>query len=520
MVTLEGDQAAGSGVMSGGSMRRGKTGAFAEKDSMENLTKAEAAIGEQESIIAKLQRDRATGEEEITELRKLKGELEGEIVSLEKKLHLDSSDLDASTDLKKELKLELKEIDEKLRVMAKEIMTLNRELVRLKAEKQGLRTQMMQSNNPRVQAELASFEETKQQLREDMVRLESERKGLKEQATGLVGAEQEKILEIIKQHDKELSEFKKEVENLHGKIKIEKKDLAEKEKASKEFYAQYKELFAKREKLSNSVRESESKIDNIREKSRSSERELNMLSLKNAEVKAKLSVLEEELEQYNDVELCMNKSEKELYAEISKFEAMLNQMSAVNMKALEIYEKVEEEFNKLVEKKDSLLEEKTTILTLMNEIEVKKKEKFMGTFNEVNKHFKEIFTKLFKKGDAFLHLENKDDPFADGMSIKVKITGKRHMDLKGLSGGEKTLTALAFIFAVQEHNPATFYILDEIDAALDKHNSDRLAKLIGMYSDRAQYIVISHNDAVISEADQLYGVSMSDGVSKVTSLKI
>ena len=94
------------------------------------------------------------------------------------------------------------------------------------------------------------------------------------------------------------------------------------------------------------------------------------------------------------------------------------------------------------------------------------------------------------------------------------------MDLKGLSGGEKTLTALAFIFAVQEHQPATFYILDEIDAALDKHNSDRLAKLIGMYSDRAQYIVISHNDAVISEASQLYGVSMSDGVSKVTSLKI
>ena len=520
MVTLEGDQAAGSGVMSGGSRRTSRGAAFAEKDSMEGLTRAEAAIAEQENIIARLQRDRASGEEDITRLRQLKGELEGEIISLEKKLHLDSSDLDASSDLKKELKEELSDVDEKLRALAKEVMTLNRALVRLKAEKQGLRSQMMQSNNPRVQAQLSSFEETKQQLREDMVRLESEKKGLKGQATGLVGAEQEKILEIIKQHDKELAEFTSEVAELSGQIKEEKVGLAAKEKASKAFYAQYKELFAKREKLTGIVRESETKIDSLREKSRSSERELNMLSLKNAEVKAKLSVLEEEFEQYEGVELCMNKSEKELYAEISKFEAMLSQMSAVNMKALEIYEKVEEEFNKLVEKKDSLLEEKTTILTLMNEIEVKKKEKFMATFTEVNKHFKEIFSKLFKKGDAFLHLENKDNPFEDGMSIKVKITGKRHMDLKGLSGGEKTLTALAFIFAVQEHNPATFYILDEIDAALDKHNSDRLAKLIGSYSDRAQYIVISHNDAVISEADQLYGVSMSDGVSKVTSLKI
>lgn len=94
------------------------------------------------------------------------------------------------------------------------------------------------------------------------------------------------------------------------------------------------------------------------------------------------------------------------------------------------------------------------------------------------------------------------------------------MDIKSLSGGEKTLTALSFIFAIQEYQPASFYILDEIDAALDKQNSEILAKLIRSYADRAQYIVISHNDSIISEADTLFGVSMKDGVSKVTSLKI
>jgi len=520
MVTLDGDMAAGSGVMSGGSRNTRKGASFAEKDSMEELNAAEAEIADQQSIISKLEGDRAGGEEQITELRRLKGELEGEIVAQEKKLHLDSGDLDASSELKKELKIELQEVDTKLRVMQKEIMILNRALATIKGEKQGLRSQMMKSNDPRVQAQLSSFDETRQQIREDIVRLESEKKSLTGQATGLVGAEQEKILEIIKQHDKELSEFTTEVNTLTGQVKEEKVVLAEKETASKAFYAQYKELFAKRENLSGEIRTSEGKIDNAREKSRTSERELNMLSLKNAEVRAKLSVLEDEFEQYENVELEMDKSEKELYAEISKFEAMLSQMSAVNMKALEIYERVEEEFNKLVAKKDSLNEEKTQILTLMNEIEVKKKERFMKTFTEVDKHFRQIFTRLFKKGDAYLKLENPDNPFDDGMSIKVKITGKRHMDLKSLSGGEKTLTALAFIFAVQEHQPATFYILDEIDAALDKHNSDRLAKLIGLYSDRAQYIVISHNDAVISEASKLYGVSMADGVSKVTSLNI
>ena len=95
------------------------------------------------------------------------------------------------------------------------------------------------------------------------------------------------------------------------------------------------------------------------------------------------------------------------------------------------------------------------------------------------------------------------------------------MDLRSLSGGEKTLTALAFLFAIQEHEPATFYVLDEVDAALDKINSEKLAKLIRSYCTNAQYILISHNDALISEGDRLYGVSMEQnaGLSKVVSLK-
>ncbi|MFH1510364.1 MAG: AAA family ATPase, partial [Candidatus Woesearchaeota archaeon] len=94
-------------------------------------------------------------------------------------------------------------------------------------------------------------------------------------------------------------------------------------------------------------------------------------------------------------------------------------------------------------------------------------------------------------------------------------------DIRGLSGGEKTLTALAFIFSIQEYDPASFYILDEVDAALDKHNSEKLSKLIAKYGEKAQYIMISHNDSVISEAGSLYGVHMNeDGISSVVSLKI
>ena len=128
---------------------------------------------------------------------------------------------------------------------------------------------------------------------------------------------------------------------------------------------------------------------------------------------------------------------------------------------------------------------------------------------------------LSTKGSATIELEDMKDPFNGGLSIKVKLAGNKFMDIRSLSGGEKTMTALAFIFAVQEHEPAAFYVLDEVDAALDKKNSERLAKLVKEYSARSQYVIISHNDGVISEADNLYGISMNEhGISKVTTLRI
>ena len=127
---------------------------------------------------------------------------------------------------------------------------------------------------------------------------------------------------------------------------------------------------------------------------------------------------------------------------------------------------------------------------------------------------------LSTKGNACLRLENEEKPFDAGMDIRIRIKGQRFMDIRSLSGGEKTMAALAFIFAIQEFNPAPFYLLDEVDAALDKHNSEKLSKLIWKYSKGEQYIVISHNDNIITEAQQIYGVSMQEGISKVVSLKV
>ena len=200
---------------------------------------------------------------------------------------------------------------------------------------------------------------------------------------------------------------------------------------------------------------------------------------------------------------------------------MVERLGNVNLKALEIYDSVEKEYNRLLDKKNLLLKEKDVVFVMINEIETKKTELFMKTFEIINEHFKEMFKAISSKGEAFLDLENPKDPLSEGVRIKVRISGKKFLDIRSLSGGEKTMTALAFIFAIQEHEPASFYIFDEVDAALDKHNSDKLSKLIKNYTDKAQYIIITHNDGLISEADTLYGVSMtSNSMSKVVSLKV
>ena len=115
---------------------------------------------------------------------------------------------------------------------------------------------------------------------------------------------------------------------------------------------------------------------------------------------------------------------------------------------------------------------------------------------------------------------DKKEIFNAGLEILVKVGPGKYFDVTSLSGGEQTLVSLALIFAIQEYKPYFFYILDEIDAALDKRNSERLGSLLRKYMKKGQYIIITHNDEIITNATNLYGVSMHDGISKVISMKL
>jgi chromosome segregation protein len=522
MVTVDGDVTEFSGVMQGGFRGKRKQGmGFNQKEVTNNINEYDGIVGEQEGVISTLEKTRKENEDKIVELRAQKANLEGEIIKTEKSLHLEAGDVNISIKQKDELKDKETKLEGQINEEQDKISEKNKELAAVKVEREKLKVVINQLRSPTLVAELNTYNEKLNLINEEVIKVDSELKNIDNQIDTIYNPEKEKTNEILKLIDKEAVQFKEELAGLVKSAEEQQTSLAGKEEMVKEFYLKFKGLFGKRGEIGDEIQKNETVINEKLGVSREIEIRNNTLSIKHAELSAILAGLNQEFEQYEGVKIDTEKTEEQLKGEVSKFEKLKNDIGSVNMRALEIYEDVEKEFNSLVERKDTLVSEKDDVTGMMDEIEDKKTSLFMKHFDVVNGNFGKIFETLSTKGSAHLELETPDNPFDGGLSVKVKITGNKFMDMRSLSGGEKTMTALAFIFAIQEHEPASFYILDEVDAALDKHNSERFAKLVGQYAEKAQYIVISHNDGVISQAENLYGVSMNEhNISQVVSLKV
>jgi chromosome segregation protein len=216
----------------------------------------------------------------------------------------------------------------------------------------------------------------------------------------------------------------------------------------------------------------------------------------------------------------MRLSVEELRKRLDETQRIIDGIGTVNMKALEVYEGIKEEYNKVQEKVTTILQEKEEVLRVIEEIDKKKKRAFTQTLADLNALFSRNFSQLSDKGIATLEPVDHENLMENGIEMLIKVGKGKYFDTNSLSGGEKSLISLSLIFAIQEYRPYCFYIFDEIDAALDRRNSERLAALLKRYINKGQYIIITHNDSLITESPVIYGVSMQDKISKVVSLEI
>ncbi|MBI5804327.1 chromosome segregation protein SMC [Candidatus Pacearchaeota archaeon] len=331
--------------------------------------------------------------------------------------------------------------------------------------------------------------------------------------------ELEKIISIIERSKNDLEDIDVQIDELTSEIENNESDLAEKENQEKELTKRFNRMFSERDDFQKEVQELGIKLSETRGEEREIEDQINYLKIGRAKIDGEKETLEMDMIEYKGVELLQG-SMNYLEERLKKSQETLNTIGSINMRALEVYDEIKKEYDKVKLKTETIEKEKEEILKIIEEIDKKKKRTFMKTFNAINSLFTDNFSKLSSKGTAYLEVENTEDIFEGGVNIVVKLGKGKYFDVTSLSGGEQTLVALSLLFSIQEYRPYQFYILDEIDAALDKRNSERLASLLSRYIKSGQYLIVTHNDAIILDSQILYGVSMHEGVSKILSLKL
>ena len=510
MITLDGDLFSTSGAITGG-YRKDNVFKFSDKSYSKEI---EVLMSEVSSFRKKLKTDeenRRSLEESIFSLRSEKAELEGKISSISD-LNLDINEL---TKQKAALNNKFKSIENSIEKFTKEIQNIDEIVTKKTVEKNASSMRLRDFKFGEKSIELRNFES-------QMYSIESKIASLKATLENVLFPEKENITKVVKSLEKEKQDFKDQIKNQEESLKETNKKLNLLQKTESEFYGQLKKLFDQKKEFQESVKKEESDLKQNTEIKVQDNEEINIISIANARVESELEALNEEIKSYTNA--LINEEFKTVLSAKKRFEELEEKIISfgnVNMKALEIYEKVKEEFDSLSWKVDKLSEEKESIHSVIQEIEKKKYITFMDTFKKLNENFKKIFGRISNNMFAELILESKENPLDGGMNIHVTDNSNKKLYLASLSGGQKTLVALSFIFAIQEFEPAPFYLLDEIDAALDKVNSKKVSELLKEYSEKTQVLVISHNDEIISSSESIYGVWMNKaGESTVNSLKI
>ena len=207
--------------------------------------------------------------------------------------------------------------------------------------------------------------------------------------------------------------------------------------------------------------------------------------------------------------------------ELQRLERQLAEIGPVNQVAFDEYETLKARSDYLSAQVEDLQHARSDLRKILAAIDRKMRDGFLEAFDTVNKNFGEIFGLLFPGGQGHLEMTDPEDPSSTGIEVVAQPRGKRVTKMSLLSGGERSLTALGLFFAVYKTRSVPFYVLDEVEAALDDSNLDRLLGAIERLRTNTQLIVISHQRRTMEAADVLYGVSMkSDGVSQVISQKL
>ncbi len=504
MATLEGDLISAGGAMTGGYYQKSAVTFSSTEDKKKRLEEIKKEISGLKDRKERLEKQLA-GKEKINLdlMREKKSNITDRVESLKSGIAGLEKEMRELSSQEKELKGRKSEAE-------KDIGRQERELEEIEGKMNMGAFNEMKSVLKTIDDEIHDLKDHKYELqtRENSLRGEME-------------SMRTKIEDLDTQTDeveRSVSKFKQKIQESIEQITESGKKLQELEEKHSLVTAESQKFFKEQERLNQLMKEFGEKKGTLEASIEKLKNESKDLEVRKAKVDTKLEEIRasaQEVEKPSKKEL-EGADIPKLKSRIKELENELGSIEGVNLRAVDMYEELEKQYHEIKERNEKLYMEKEKIYDLIETIEEKKRAVFYDAFYKVQEHFGKIVSELYPTSEGSLLLENEGDPFNSGLVLEVKPRGREGMNIDSLSGGEKTLTALAFLMATQSVTPSPFYILDEVDAALDQENVLRLIRFLKKRD--SQFILISHNPETVKHMDSVIGVHMQDGLSRIVGV--
>lgn len=445
------------------------------------VERAKEQCGESESVFAGLKAENSELEKQLQEILENKQQILEEIEQAkQRETEIEQENETLSASLEKNTSIE-----EQAKQTVSQIQMEEAQIVQ--------RVEFVQTNLKRLEGEIARFEDDRTSLMEEAKEARADAEKKKQDI--------EEIQKTIFASDDSHSDLEQE--------------LKEKQETREEMSQRYKGFFQKREDVSKQISDLDKEVFRLnsqKEKLEEAREYQNNYMWEEYELTLH-AAMELRDEQYQDLA-----GLKKLIAGIKDD---IRKLGDVNVNAIEDYKEISERYEFLKTQHDDLIEAEKTLMGIIEDLDTGMRKQFMEKFAEIQKEFDQVFKELFGGGKGSLELVEGEDILECGIRIIAQPPGKKLQNMMQMSGGEKSLTAIALLFAIQNLKPSPFCLLDEIEAALDDSNVNRFAKYLHKLTKNTQFIVITHRRGTMAAADRLYGITMQEkGISTLVSVNL
>ena len=533
LVTLEGELINPGGSMTGGAFKNSS-----------NLLSRRREIEEFEKTVAMLKEDMDAMEQEVSRIKNTRAVCYNTIDQIQQELRKASVVENTAKMNVEQISVRMEEAKLRCGVYAAEQEKLERDLREIDDNEESIRMELETSEN--LEQELNTrIEELQRMLDEERVTESAQMKESEEVHLSLAALEQQAafIMENVSRIDEEIAKFEEELKELDSNKDSASEEIRGKEEKIRELrqtIEDSKELF---EEINKEIKAQTENRDALNQKHKDFLRMREELSKHISSLDKECFRLNSQKESYEAAsEKQMNYMGEEyeltykhamelrdenltdlsyMKRQIQNLKNEIRKLGTVNVNAIEDFKNISERYEFLKGQHDDLVEAEATLVQIIDELDVAMRKQFTEQFGRIAEEFNSVFKQLFGGGKGTLELMEDEDILEAGIRIIAQPPGKKLQNMMQLSGGEKALTAISLLFAIQNLKPSPFCLLDEIEAALDDNNVSRFAQYLHKLTKNTQFIVITHRRGTMASADRLYGITMQEkGVSTLVSVDL